>query len=207
MLQNTKIRRSEGTQDKCFNAYLNACFKHFAVNPIEYLEKKVVGPAFVWVTAPVLRAVKALFARCVLDPAARRVQAVEAALGRRVAALPEPPAWIAPLVPILGIVFTIIVTYISGQRQEARRGERGDRVDEGERQRQRGADVDEDESSDDLGEALDTLEVEYPPAPDRDEAKAAYREKAVETHPDQGGDARKFIRVRSAWETVRDRVS
>lgn len=174
---------------------------------VSFIERVIIPP-FVWVTAPVVRGVKALVARHVLEP-------IHAALRRRVEALPEPPMWVAPLVTVLGVLFTVIVTILAGQRQDdqqsSRRAGRGDRVDEDERQRQRDDQRDdqggEDEGNDDLGEALEMLEVEYPPAPDRDEVKAAYREKAVETHPDQGGDARKFIRVRSAWETVRDRVS
>ena len=54
-------------------------------------------------------------------------------------------------------------------------------------------------------DALDTLGVEYPPVPDRADVRAAYRSRAVETHPDQGGDAERFIAVREAWLTLSER--
>jgi hypothetical protein len=177
------------------------------MNPIEYLADRVLAPAFVWVTEPIVRRVKRAAVRWLVMPVARRVQACEAALGRRVSALPDPPWWVSPVVMILGVVISVVVTVIGGEHQDgdARRGERGDRVDEGE---SRGDQVDEDDRREaELEDALKTLEVEYPPAPDRDEAKAAYREKAARTHPDQGGDAQRFIRVKSAWKTVRNRLS
>jgi curved DNA-binding protein CbpA len=52
---------------------------------------------------------------------------------------------------------------------------------------------------------LETLDVEFPPAPSQEEVKAAYRERAVETHPDQGGDAERFIEVQEAWERLPER--
>jgi predicted RNase H-like HicB family nuclease len=39
---------------------------------------------------------------------------------------------------------------------------------------------------------------------DNDEAKAAFRQRAMETHPDRGGDADEFRRVFAAWEYVKE---
>lgn len=53
-----------------------------------------------------------------------------------------------------------------------------------------------------LAEALDALDVEYPPVPSESEAEAAYRERVLEAHPDAGGDAEEFIEVRQAWRRI-----
>ena len=37
-----------------------------------------------------------------------------------------------------------------------------------------------------------------------EQIKTAYRSKARETHPDNGGDAREFAAVKDAYETIRD---
>lgn len=39
---------------------------------------------------------------------------------------------------------------------------------------------------------------------DQDEVARAYRRRALETHPDQGGDAEEFLQVRHAWEVLGD---
>jgi curved DNA-binding protein CbpA len=49
-----------------------------------------------------------------------------------------------------------------------------------------------------LNEALEILRV--PGTADLNEIKAAYRKRVLETHPDKGGDAKEFIRVRPAYE-------
>jgi curved DNA-binding protein CbpA len=49
---------------------------------------------------------------------------------------------------------------------------------------------------------LETLNVEYPPVPEESEVRARYRSLALESHPDQGGDADRFIEVQKAWEVV-----
>jgi hypothetical protein len=51
-----------------------------------------------------------------------------------------------------------------------------------------------------LSEAYAVLGV--PSTADLKEIKAAYRKRAIETHPDKGGNAKEFIRVRAAHEIV-----
>lgn len=41
-----------------------------------------------------------------------------------------------------------------------------------------------------------------PPTATLDEAKAAYRRLAMQHHPDRGGDAEAFKRVKEAWEWI-----
>jgi hypothetical protein len=65
--------------------------------------------------------------------------------------------------------------------------------------------TDGDEDADPVADALETLDVEHPPVPEKSEVRAQYRSLAIETHPDQGGDEDRFIEVRKAWETVEQR--
>lgn len=53
-------------------------------------------------------------------------------------------------------------------------------------------------------EAYETLDIE--PGADLEAVREAYRERAKETHPDLGGDPEAFIRVREAYERLRDRL-
>lgn len=53
-------------------------------------------------------------------------------------------------------------------------------------------------------EAYETLGLE--PGADREAVREAYRERAKEAHPDLGGDPEAFIRVREAYERLRERL-
>ena len=53
-------------------------------------------------------------------------------------------------------------------------------------------------------EAYEALGVE--PGADLEAVREAYRERAKETHPDLGGDPEAFIRVREAYERLRERL-
>jgi hypothetical protein len=111
-----------------------------------------------------------------------------------------------PVVVLAGLVSTIVVEAVAG----ASRSERAEPSDspEGpdgpEPTAERCPDPSDGEASA-VAEALETLNVEYPPAPDRGEVEAQYRSLVIEKHPDQGGDAGELIEVREAWETVRER--
>ena len=53
-------------------------------------------------------------------------------------------------------------------------------------------------------EAYETLGLE--PGADLESVRRAFRERAKETHPDRGGDPEAFIRVREAYERLRERL-
>ena len=55
-----------------------------------------------------------------------------------------------------------------------------------------------------VAEAYETLGLE--PGADLEAVQGAYRERVKETHPDLGGDPEAFIRVREAYERVRERL-
>jgi hypothetical protein len=54
-----------------------------------------------------------------------------------------------------------------------------------------------------IAEAYEALGLE--PGADREAIREAYRERVKETHPDLGGDPEAFIRVRAAYERLRER--
>ncbi|GAA0554190.1 DnaJ domain-containing protein [Halorubrum ejinorense] len=58
--------------------------------------------------------------------------------------------------------------------------------------------------ADPVGDAFDELGVSRDA--DLDAVKGAYRERVMETHPDQGGDEESFRRVREAYATARNHV-
>lgn len=55
-----------------------------------------------------------------------------------------------------------------------------------------------------VAEAYGTLGLE--PGADLEAVREAYRERVKETHPDLGGDPEAFIRVREAYERLRERI-
>jgi hypothetical protein len=55
-----------------------------------------------------------------------------------------------------------------------------------------------------LAEAYETLGLEA--GADLDAVREAYRERVKETHPDRGGDPEAFIRVREAYERLREEI-
>lgn len=55
-----------------------------------------------------------------------------------------------------------------------------------------------------VAEAYETLGLD--PGADLEAVRRAYRERAKETHPDCGGDPEAFIRVREAYERLRERL-
>jgi hypothetical protein len=81
----------------------------------------------------------------------------------------------------------------SGDREDGTDGEHDDRA--APEDRGRGPTVEE---------AYETLDIE--PGADLEAVREAYRERAKETHPDLGGDPEAFIRVREAYERLRDRL-
>jgi hypothetical protein len=129
-------------------------------------------------------------------------------VGRRVErqvieTLPEPPDWLVPVTVGVGAVGAVVAHLTSDQSASERaEPEPQAAVERGTTSEQReGGQTDAEE----IVAALDTLEVEYPPAPSHEAMRAAYRERAVETHPDQGGDVERFIEVREAWERLPER--
>jgi hypothetical protein len=142
-------------------------------------------------------------ADAVLGPPVEWIGArVEARLRRAAPELPEPPVWAGPVAAV-GVVGAVVARLV--RRESA--SERA--TTEPEATEERGTTSERDEGGQDdaeeIVEALETLDVDFPPAPSQEEVKAAYRERAVETHPDQGGDAERFIEVREAWERLPER--
>jgi hypothetical protein len=140
-------------------------------------------------------------ADAVLMPPVRWVgERVEARLRRAAPDLPEPPVWAGP-VGAVGVVGAVIGHVVRSASERA--------TTEPKATEERGTTSERDEGGQDdaeeIVEALETLDVEFPPAPSQEEVKAAYRERAVETHPDQGGDAERFIEVQEAWERLPER--
>lgn len=133
-------------------------------------------------------------------------------LERRVQrALPEPPWWLFPVVVSGGVLSWLLVEAVDELRSGASRSERAEpsAPPEGpagpEPTAERCPDPSDGEPAEAVVQALEVLEMEVPPEPDEGEVRARYRSLAVETHPDQGGDAEEFIEVKEAWETLRER--
>jgi hypothetical protein len=142
-------------------------------------------------------------ARAVLGPPVEWVgQWAEREVRRAVPELPEPPWWAVPVVVVVGVVGAVVVEAVGGGggRSASERA-----TPEAAPTAERGTTSERDggrSEAEEIVAALDTLGVEFPPVPAQEAVKAAYRERAVETHPDQGGDAEAFIEVRKAWERL-----
>lgn len=145
-------------------------------------------------------------ARAVLGPPVKWVgRRVERQARQAAPDLPEPPWWAVPVVVVGGVVGAVVVEVIGGREERSAR-ERA--TPEAAPTAERGTTTERDGGKSDAEEivdALETLGVEFPPAPPQEAVRAAYRERAVETHPDQGGDAEAFIEVREAWERLPER--
>lgn len=145
----------------------------------------------------------------VLGPPIRFVgRRVERRVRRAAPDVPEPPVWFVPVAVVVAFVGAVVVELVGDRRggvadphPAGRRREHAEPEPEATAERDPDP-TDGDEDADAVAEALETLDVEHPPVPDESDVKAAYRRLAVETHPDQGGDAERFIEVREAWETV-----
>lgn len=120
---------------------------------------------------------------------------VERRVRRAAPDLPEPPWWAVPVL-LLGGLLSAIVVEARSERERAE-PEAVPTAERGTTSASDGAEAVED--------ALETLEVAPPPLPEPVDVRAAYRARAKETHPDQGGDAERFIAVRKAWLTVSER--
>ena len=110
-------------------------------------------------------------------------------IGRRVErrvrrAVPVLPVWVVPVVVAISFVGAVVVQLRANPFPG--RSEPEEPASE----------------EDAVAEALETLNVEYPPVPEESEVRARYRSLALESHPDQGGDADRFIEVQKAWEVV-----
>lgn len=128
---------------------------------------------------------------------------VEQRVRRAVPELPELPWWAVPVVVVAAMVGAVLVEAIGGQEGSSAR-ERA--TPEPQATAERGTTTERDESdAEEIVAALEMLDVEYPPAPSQGDVRAAYRERAMETHPDQGGDAERFVEVREAWERLPER--
>jgi hypothetical protein len=141
------------------------------------------------------RATDWVFARTVEPAVLRLGQLVERRVYRVGSQLPDPPRWIGAAAAVAAGVLSLSAWLIEGRDETA--SERA--TAEPERC------SDPSEPSDDVQEvveALDTLGVEYPPVPDESDAREAWRERAVETHPDAGGDAEAFKEAREAWVRI-----
>lgn len=117
--------------------------------------------------------------------------------------LPEPPIWFAPVAVSVGMIGAI-VAHVVKDRSGSERA-----TPEPEATVERGTTSERDEGgqsdAEEIVEALETLGVEFPPAPPQEAIREAYREQALEAHPDQGGEAERFIEVREAWERLPER--
>jgi len=128
----------------------------------------------------------------VLTPPIRFVgRRVERRVRRAVPVPPEPPWWAVPVLLVVAVAAALV-----GSRSERERAE-----PEPEATAERGTTSASDDGRAVL-EALERLEVAPPPVPEQEDVRAAYRRRALEAHPDQGGDAERFKEVRAAWETV-----
>lgn len=149
-------------------------------DPVTRLLGYVLGPPIEWVGRRVERRVR----RALPEPPAP----------------PEPPAWSVPVVVAISFVVAVVVQLRADPdpgRSEPDRPE-----PEPEATAEEGHHPASEEDTDAVEEALETLNVDHPPVPEKSEVRARYRSLAVETHPDQGGEAERFIEVREAWETV-----
>lgn len=169
-------------------------------NPVERVLGWVLGPPIRWVGRRVERRVQL------------HVRLVERRVAAAVPELPEPPIWFVPVVVAISFVGAVVADRRADPDHERTERERAE--PEPEATAERGTTSATDGSEDveaaenaetPVQDALDVLGVERPPTPEKSEVKAAYRSLAVETHPDQGGDAERFMEVREAWETVEDR--
>lgn len=131
---------------------------------------------------------------------------VERRVQRAMLDLPEPPWWAVPVTVAVAVAGTVAAQLGEGRgepdpdpRRERERAE-----PEPEATAERGTTSASDDTEP-VKDALETLEVAPPPVPEQDEVRAAYRRRALEAHPDQGGDAQEFIEVREAWEVVSER--
>lgn len=121
----------------------------------------------------------------------------------------EPPPWVYPVGAVLWVVAVIGAQLLEDDRagdQERRRSERAEPSASSEATAERCADPSDGagDGEERVLEALETLGVEPPPEPTEEDVKAAYRERTIETHPDQGGDAEDFMAVREAWEMIEE---
>ena len=122
---------------------------------------------------------------------------IEAQIRQAMPDLPEPPVWLAPVV----IVFASVVAAVGQLLGDDSRSDSAG----GDREPRDASTADNDSRSTEIVAALETLDVSVPPVPDADEVRTAYRERVIEAHPDQGGEAEKFIEVQKAWETITER--
>lgn len=131
---------------------------------------------------------------------------VERRVRRALPAPPEPPRWAVPVVVVVAVVGAVAARLVvegdrGGDPHPA--GSESERAEpEPEATAERGTTSGSDEDAVAVEEALERLEVAPPPMPEPEDVRAAYRRRVLETHPDQGGDAERFIAVREAWETV-----
>lgn len=132
---------------------------------------------------------------------------MERRVRRAVPAPPEPPAWLVPVVVAFSLGVAVVVELLADRRSAADPDPARSEPDRPEAEPEGGHHPasEEDAEADAVAEALETLNVEHPPVPEKGEVRAEYRSLAVETHPDQGGDAERFIEVQEAWETVSER--
>ena len=147
-------------------------------NPVARVVGYVLGPPIEWV--------------------GRRV---ERRARRAAPDLPELPAWAVPVVVVGGMVVAVLVEAVG---ETATRSERERAEPEPKATAERGTTTASDDASE-VEDALETLEVAPPPLPEPEDVRAAYRARVKETHPDQGGEAERFIEVREAWLTVSER--
>ena len=161
-------------------------------DPVARVLGYVLGPPIRFVGRRVERRVK------------RRLRALPVPAGPD---LPEPPWWFAPVAVGVGVIGAVLTQLGGGADDPHPAGSRREHAEpEPEATAERDPDpTDGDEDAEAVAEALETLNVEHPPVPEKGEVRAQYRSLAVETHPDQGGDADRFIEVREAWETVAQR--
>jgi hypothetical protein len=117
--------------------------------------------------------------------------------------IPEPPSWFVPVVLAVAFVGGILVELRSDRADPDPVESPSERAEPSEAAERCSHPSEGDEDA--VAEALETLGMEYPPAPDKDNVEATYRRLVIETHPDQGGDAERFIEVKEAWETVSKR--
>lgn len=168
-------------------------------NPVERALGWVLGPPIRWAGRRVERRVRL------------HVALVEREVRRALPELPEPPAWLVPFVVAVSVIGAVVAERFAGPDPERTERERAEPEPEAtaERGTTSATDGSEDvqaaeEAETPVQDALDVLGVERPPAPEKGDVKAAYRSLAVETHPDQGGSAERFIEVREAWEAVEE---
>lgn len=169
------------------------------VNPVERVAE--------WLLAPVVRWAGRRVERRVQAHVEEHARVVDAALPD-LPDLPEPPVWSVPVVVVISFVAAVVAERFSDPDHERTERERAEPEPEATAERgttsatDEGADEEADETP--VEDALEVLMGEPHPAADRSEVKSAYRSLAVETHPDQGGEAARFIEVRKAWETLEE---